>query len=207
MSEISTIFWDVGGVLLTNGWDHRERAAVLTHFGVDREAFEQRHPEPNDEWEKGLITVGEYLDHTVFYEPRSFAPEEFLAAMKAQSQVLEDSGLSVLRELASFGELELGMLNNEARELNDYRIDRFDLLECFDLFVSSCYVGMRKPHERIYRAALDLVQRDPDETIFIDDRAENAAAAAALGMHAIQYQGAEQLRTDLARLGIQTKAN
>jgi putative hydrolase of the HAD superfamily len=207
MSEISTIFWDVGGVLLTNGWDHHERAAVLAQFGLDLEAFEQRHPEANDAWEKSLIAVKEYLDRTVFYEPRSFTPDDFLEAMKAQSLVLKDSGLDLLQDLAASGEVELGMLNNEARELNDYRIDEFGLLECFDLFVSSCYVGMRKPDAKIYRAALDLVQRDPEETIFIDDREENAAAAAALGMHAIRYQGAEHLRTELARLGIQVKAN
>lgn len=209
MSKITTILWDVGGVLLTNGWDHRERAAVLAHFGLDRDPFEQRHPEPNDQWEKSLITVEEYLDRTIFYQPRSFTPADFLSAMKAQSKVLDDSALGIIRELAASEdrELELGMLNNEARELNDYRIDQFGLTDCFDIFVSSCYVGMRKPDPKIYRAALDLLQRDPAEAIFIDDRAENAAAATALGIHGIHYQGSENLRSELARLGIPVKQN
>ena len=96
MATITTILWDVGGVLLTNGWDRKERAAVLSHFGVDRDAFEQRHSEPNDAWEKGLLTVEEYLQQTVFYERRDFTPTEFVEAMKAESQVLEDSGMGSL---------------------------------------------------------------------------------------------------------------
>jgi putative hydrolase of the HAD superfamily len=100
MATITTILWDVGGVLLTNGWDHKERAAVLSRFGVDWDAFEQRHPDANDAWEKGLITVEEYLQETVFYEPRKFTVEEFVDAMKAQSKVLEDSALGILGKLA-----------------------------------------------------------------------------------------------------------
>ena len=82
MSQISTILWDVGGVLLTNGWDHKERDVVLAHFGLDRDEFEARHPEPNDQWEKGLLTVEQYLERTVFYQPRSFSPEDFFELMR-----------------------------------------------------------------------------------------------------------------------------
>ncbi|MBT9331075.1 HAD-IA family hydrolase [Paracidobacterium acidisoli] len=207
MSEISTILWDVGGVFLTNGWDHHERAAVLAQFGLDRDAFEQRHTEPNDAWEKSLITVEEYLDRTVFYEPRSFTHSDFIEAMKAQSKVLEDSALGILRELAASEETELGVLNNEARELNDFRLEEFGLLSCLDVFFSSCYVGLRKPDAKFYRLALDVLQRDPDNVVFIDDRAENAAAAAAEGMHAIRYEGSRALRNELARLGVSIERN
>ncbi len=112
MATITTILWDVGGVLLTNGWDHKERAAVLSHFGVDRDAFEQRHPDANDAWEKGLLTVEEYLDKTVFYEPRNFTAADFLEAMRAESKVLEDSALGILGPLAASESVTLGMLNN-----------------------------------------------------------------------------------------------
>src|ERR1700748_830340 len=115
MATISTILWDVGGVLLTNGWDHNERNVVLSRFGVDRDAFEQRHPETNDAWEKGLMTVEQYLQTTVFYEPRSFSSADFLAAMKEQSQVLKDSAIGILGQLAASDSIMLGMLNNEAR--------------------------------------------------------------------------------------------
>jgi putative hydrolase of the HAD superfamily len=207
MSEISTILWDVGGVLLTNGWDHKERAAVLERFHIDRESFEDRHPEANDLWEKGLISVEEYLHRTVFWTPRGFTSEEFLAAMKAESVVLPDSGIGILESIAASEEVDIGMLNNEARELNDYRIEEFGFHAYFDFFFSSCYVGLRKPGEQIYRLALDVLQCEPGEVVFIDDRAGNVEAAAGLGINAIQYQGSAQLADALARLGVEVEAN
>ncbi len=209
MATITTILWDVGGVLLTNGWDHKERAAVLSHFGVDRDAFEQRHPNANDAWEKGLLTVEEYLDKTVFYEPRNFTAADFLEAMRAESKVLEDSALGILGPLAASESVTLGMLNNEARELNDFRIEKFGLRAYFDVFLSSCYVGLRKPDAHMYELALDVLQKDAREVAFVDDRAINVEAANALGIHGIQYCGAESLKTELERLGISlgTEAN
>jgi len=202
MATINTILWDVGGVLLTNGWDQKGRAAVLSRFGLDRDAFEQRHEEPNDAWEKGLITVDEYLQKTVFHEPRNFTPDEFFAAMKAESQVLADSALGILAALAASDAVLLGMVNNESRELNDYRIQKFRLRDYFKVFLSSCYVGLRKPGARIFELALDVLQRDAESVVFVDDRPGNVAAANALGIHGIQYQGSEPLRAEFERLGI-----
>jgi len=202
MATINTILWDVGGVLLTNGWDHKERAAVLSHFGVDRNAFEQRHPEPNDLWEKGLLTVEEYLQKTVFYEPRSFSVVEFVDAMRAESKVLNDSALGIIGELASSDSLLLATVNNEARELNDYRIDTFGLRDYFKAFFSSCYVGLRKPDPQIYKLALDVLRRDAAAVAFVDDRPGNVEAAKAVGIHGIIYQGAEKLKLEFERLGI-----
>jgi len=202
MATINTILWDVGGVLLTNGWDHKERAAVLSHFGVDRNAFEQRHPEPNDLWEKGLLTVEEYLQKTVFYEPRSFSVVEFIDAMRAESKVLNDSALGIIGELASSDSLLLATVNNEARELNDYRIDTFGLRDYFKAFFSSCYVGLRKPDPQIYKLALDVLRRDAAAVAFVDDRPGNVEAAKAVGIHGIVYQGAEKLKLEFERLGI-----
>jgi putative hydrolase of the HAD superfamily len=202
MVEISTILWDVGGVLLTNGWDHNERAAVLKKFQLDTEPFEQRHELANDPWEKGLMTAEEYLLRTVFYEPRSFTPAEFLQGMKEQSTLLPHTAMRILQELAASEELELAMLNNEARELNDYRIEQFELGRYFDSFFSSCYVGLRKPDPKIFDLALDVLQRDAEEVAFIDDRQGNCDAAAALGIHAIHYLDEAQCVQALERLGL-----
>jgi putative hydrolase of the HAD superfamily len=202
MVEISTILWDVGGVLLTNGWDHNERAAVLKKFQLDTEPFEQRHELANDPWEKGLMTAEEYLLRTVFYEPRSFTPAEFLQAMKERSTLLPHTAMRILQELAASEELELAMLNNEARELNDYRIERFELGRYFDSFFSSCYVGLRKPDPKFFDLALDVLQRDAEEVAFIDDRQGNCDAAAALGIHAIRYLDEAQCVQALERLGL-----
>lgn len=202
MAEISTILWDVGGVLLTNGWDHLERAAVLKKFQLDSDAFEQRHELANDPWEKGLITAEEYLLRTVFYEPRPFTQADFLQAMKERSVLLPHTAMRILRELAASEEIELAMLNNEARELNDYRIERFELGRYFDSFFSSCYVGLRKPDQKIFDLALDVLQRDPEEVVFIDDRQGNCDAAGTLGIHGIRYIDEAQCVQALERLGL-----
>jgi putative hydrolase of the HAD superfamily len=178
---------------------------VLAHFHIDKDEFEERHPDANDAWEKGLITVEEYLNRVVFWKPRDFTEAEFLEAMKAESRVLENTALGVLENVATSIEIDLGMLNNEARELNDYRIETFGLRGYFDFFFSSCYVGLRKPSPQIYKLALDVLQCEPDEVAFIDDRAGNVDAAATLGIHAIRYQGVEQLERELAALGIEAQ--
>jgi putative hydrolase of the HAD superfamily len=202
MAEISTLLWDVGGVLLTNGWDRTERAAVLEQFALDGVAFEQRHEIANDAWEKGLMTAEQYLLQTVFYEPRPFTPGAFLQAMKERSVLLPHGALRILQELAASEEVELAMLNNEARELNDYRIEHFEFGRYFDVFLSSCYLGLRKPDPKIFELALDVLQRDAEEVAFIDDRPGNCAAAEALGIHAIQYQDESQCAQALERLGL-----
>lgn len=204
MAEISTVLWDVGGVLLTNGWDHVERAAVLRQFELDADAFEQRHELANDAWEKGFMTAEQYLLQTVFYQPRPFTPDAFLEEMKKQSFLLPHGAMRILQELAASDELELAILNNEARELNDYRIERFQFGRYFDVFLSSCYLGLRKPDPRFFDLALDVLQRDPEEVVFIDDRAHNCEAAQTLGIHAIRYQDEAQCIHALERLGLNT---
>jgi putative hydrolase of the HAD superfamily len=202
MGAVKTILFDVGGVLLTNGWDHAERAAVLAHFSLDREAYEARHAQANDLWEKGLITADEFLKETVFFEPRPFTAAEFLEQMKAQSKVLPQGALGILQELRASQNIQLAILNNEAKELDDFRIDRFQLQKYFSAFFSSCYLGLRKPDAKIYRLALEVLHRRAEEVIFVDDREENCAAARNLGIHGILYRGEAQFRSSLEELGI-----
>ena len=202
MFPFDVILFDVGGVLLTNGWDHGERAAAMSHFGLDRAAFEARHLAPNDAWERDVIPVKAYLDTTVFYEPRSFSQEDFVAFMLTQSKLLPDGALGILRELAASDQYLLGALNNEARVTNDYRFKTFGLRELFDVALSSCYLGLRKPDVAIYKRALDIVGRPPERVLFIDDRRENVAAADAVGMKGIQFLGADSLRSELVSLGV-----
>src|SRR5580698_6595478 len=157
MFPFDAILFDVGGVLLTNGWDHRERAAVLDQFQLDRADFESRHTAPNDAWERDAITAKEYLDATVFYEPRSFSQREFLDAIFAQSKLLTDGGMGILKELAASDKCAVGVLNNEAREPNEYRFEHFGLRAYLQVAFSSCYMGLRKPGSAIYRRALDIL--------------------------------------------------
>ena len=207
MNGISTILFDVGGVLLTNGFDRQQRDGVIARFGLDAADFEHRHNEVDQAWEKDEIGVDEYLRHTVFFQPRSFSQTEFLEAMRAQSAILEDSAIGILRQLAASQQYVLATVNNECRVLNEFRLKEFGLLDMFEAFFTSCYLGIRKPDRRIYQIALDVLQRDPERAIFIDDREENVAAAASLGIHGIQYKGSQPLAADLARLGLSFAEN
>ena len=202
MYPFDVILFDIGGVLLTNGWDHCERAVVLDQFHVDKGEFEKRHSEANDLWERDVISARTYLDETVFYEPRSFGYEDFLNAIFAQSVELPEGALGILRELAASGRYMLGCLNNEAREPNEYRFREFGLRQCFDVALSSCFIGMRKPKPEMYRRAIDIIGKPPQRILFIDDRPENAASAAATGMKTIWFKGAETLRRDLEYLAV-----
>ena len=202
MFPFDVILFDVGGVLLTNGWDHRERALVLEQFHLDRAAFEGRHTQPNDAWERDAITAKDYLDATVFYEPREFSHDEFLAAICAQSKLLPNGAMGVLSDLAASDKCMLGVLNNEAREPNEYRFRTFGISDHLQVALSSCYVGLRKPGAAIYRRALDILGKPAERILFIDDRAENVAGAAASGMTAIQFKGEAALRAELERMGV-----
>lgn len=199
MSEIHAIFWDVGGVLLTNAWDHTERAAALEHFRLDEKEFQGRHEMVVSSFERGKISLDDYLDRTVFYRSRSFTREEFRDYMMSLSRPMTDV-LTFARDLAASGKYFMGTINNESRELNLYRIKKFGLRDIFRVFVSSCFVGLRKPESGIYRLALEITQINPEECCFIDDRALNLECAAKLGMRTIQMQTLEQLRGDLGKL-------
>jgi putative hydrolase of the HAD superfamily len=202
MLPFDVILFDVGGVLLTNGWDHKERAAVVQNFGLDVAEFEARHPEPNDAWEKDEITAKEYLDATVFYKPRSFTHEDFLKAIFAQSVLLTDSGLPVLKEISSTQRYLVGALNNEAREPNEYRFQRYELRKYFEIALSSCYIGLRKPNLEMYKRAIDILGRPAERVLFIDDRQGNVDSAVDAGMKAIRFTGAENLRRELEKLDV-----
>jgi putative hydrolase of the HAD superfamily len=201
LSTIHAIFWDVGGVILTNAWDHTQRMAALGNFRLDEKEFHSRHEMVVSSFERGKITLDEYLDRTVFYRDRPFTRDQFRDFMFSLSKPLPDV-LAFARRLAESGKYFMGTLNNESRELNLYRIEKYGLREIFRLFVSSCFVGLRKPESGIYRLAIEITQINPEECCFIDDRALNLECAAKLGMRTIQMQTLDQLQKELAKLGV-----
>ena len=202
MLRISAIFWDVGGVLLTNGWDRAQREKALEQFHLDREEFNDRHEMLVSSFERGKISLDEYLDRTIFYRSRPFTRDEFRQFMFALSQPKSDE-LALAQELSRSGKYLMSTINNESRELNLYRIEKFGLREIFDIFISSCFVGLRKPEKDIYRLALELTQQVPAQCCFIDDRDLNLESAEKLGMQTIRMQTVEQLRQELRKLGVQ----
>ncbi len=202
MSAIRAIFWDVGGVLLTNAWDHTERADALEHFHLDAKEFQARHEMVVSSFERGKISLDEYLDRTVFYSVRPFTRDQFRDYMFSLSRPMPEV-LTFARALAGTGKYFMGTINNESRELNVYRIEKFGLREIFRVFVSSCFVGLRKPESGIYQLAIELTQIAPEDCCFIDDRSPNLECAAKLGMHTIQMQTLAQLKGDLQKLNVQ----
>lgn len=200
MLPFNVILFDVGGVLLTNSWDVRQRAEAAAHFHLNEAELQARHAEIVDVWERGAMLMGTYLDVAVFYEPRSFSRDEFVACMLDQSKMLPNGAMGILKELAASGKYLIGSLNNEARELNEYRFKAFGLRQYFDVALTSCYVGLRKPDLAMYRRAVDIVGGPPERILFIDDRAENVAAAAAAGLVALQFTSADALQCELTKM-------
>ena len=202
MPEINTVFWDIGGVILTNGWDHDSRAEAVQMFGLDAAEFRERHDLSFPAFDAGQISLNQYLDRTLFYKPRTFSREEFTAFMFAQSKEYPETR-AVLTDVAKSGKYYVASINNEPKELNDYRIEAFGLRKEFQAFFSSCYLSSRKPEETIYKIALEVSQRSPEKSVFIDDRPLNLENPRRLGMHVIHHQNSKQLRIDLKALGIE----
>jgi putative hydrolase of the HAD superfamily len=202
LGTITTLFWDIGGVVLTNGWDRDSRRQAADAFELDWEDFQDRHDLSFPVFDSGHITLNQYLDRTLFYRPRSFTREEFTAFMFAQSKEYPETR-AVLSGLAGSRKYFIAAINNEPLELNQYRIEAFGLRKDFQIFFSSCFVYTRKPDEAIFRMALSVTQRPAEECVFIDDRAINLENPRRLGMNVIHHKDAPQLLGELKSLGIE----
>lgn len=201
MAKVTTLFWDNGGVILTNGWDRSSRREAVEKFHLDWADFEDRHELMLDAFERGHASLDDYLKRTVFYRERPYSIEEFKDFMFAQSQPFAES-LEFVGNLAARERWLMAALNNESAEINEYRIRTFNLREYFEAFFSSCYLGVRKPGPQIYNLALRITQTSPRECLLIDDRELNLECAREMGMNTIQFINVPQLCEDLARYGV-----
>lgn len=202
-TTIKTLFLDMGGVILTNGWGRKSRELAAEKFGLDFIDMNERHRMAFDSYETGKMSLHDYLQLTVFYTEQSFTPEVFMEFMYQQSQPLQEM-LDYVKQLKAWNNLQVVSLNNEGKELNDYRIRTFKLDQLFDAFVSSAFVHLRKPDKDIYQLALDVAYVKPEEAIYIDDRLMFVNVARSLGINSIQHQTVEQTKQELARFGLIT---
>jgi putative hydrolase of the HAD superfamily len=191
------LFWDIGGVLLTNGWDRHARAEAVRRFHLDRADFEARHARVIDDFDSGRMGLEEYMTETIFFRAQEFTREAFREFMYSRSEPFPDV-LKIAAEFAADRTCFMAALNNESLPINQYRIERFGLRRYFRCFFSSCYLGVRKPAGRMYELALQLTQSPPEDCVFIDDRPENLEPARRLNMRTVHFVNAEQLREDLA---------
>jgi putative hydrolase of the HAD superfamily len=194
-----TIFLDVGGVLLTNGWDHPARKKTADHFELNFNEMDALHNFIFNVYEIGQITLDQYLDTVVFTQPRKFNHHEFKEYMFAQSEELPGM-IPWLVTWKQETRHRVISINNEGKELNDHRVQKFNLRNCFDAFVSSCEVGMRKPDPGIFTLALGVAQSKPIDSIYFDDRPMLVAAAARIGIQAVLHENFEKTKSILENL-------
>lgn len=199
--DLRILFFDVGGILLTNGWGHESRREAARIFDIDYDEMNDLHNFIFNVYEIGKITLDEYLNTVIFNKPRSFTVEDFKAFMYAQSKELPDM-LSWLKSWKKDCRFRIMSINNEGKELNDYRIHKFQLHKCFDGFISSCEVKMRKPDPGIFRLAMGIAQALPSQCLYFDDRLMFANAAERLGIKAFQHTSFEETRRILESLDV-----
>ncbi|MFD2934251.1 HAD family hydrolase [Spirosoma flavum] len=198
---ITTLFVDIGGVLLTNGWGRQSRKLAAETFDLNLVELEERHHLTFDTYEVGKLTLEEYLDRVVFYEPRSFTIDTFRAFMYSQSKPYPEM-IALVRQLKEKYRLKIAVVNNEGREMNSYRIQTFKLNEFVDFFISSSFVHFRKPDADIFRVALDIAQVPINQVLYLDDRSMFVDVAEGLGIQGICHVDYLSTRAKLESFGL-----
>ena len=200
-TTISTLFLDIGGVLLTNGWDRNARRLAAESFALDFEEMNERHHLTFDTYEEGKLSLDGYLERVVFYEPRPFTRNEFQEFMLEQSRPFSEM-IDLVCRLKSHHRLKVAVVSNEGRELTEYRIKTFGLGKFIDFFVSSCFVHFRKPDTDIYRIALDIAQVAPAQVLYIEDRSMFVEVASSMGIRGIVHRDHATTQRELAEFGL-----
>jgi putative hydrolase of the HAD superfamily len=201
-SPIKTLFLDIGGVLLTDGWDHHARRRAAKKFHLEWAEMEGRHELNFATFEEGKLTLEVYLDRVVFHEKRSFTRAQFRRFMFAQSAPCPGT-IQLATQLKRRYRLKVVVVSNEARELNAYRIRHFKLDALVDAFVSSCFVGVRKPDAEIFRLALDIAQTPAGQIVYIENTPLFVQIAEGMGIRSILHTDYKSTCAKLAVLGLQ----
>jgi len=203
-NRITTIFLDIGHVLLSNGWGHESRLAAAKAFNLNYDEMQSRHKIVVATYEEGKLSLSEYLNRVIFYKDRSFTPEIFTEFMFAQTTPDKEM-IELIRQLKEKYHLKIAVINNEARELNDYRIKKFQLNQFVDFFISSCFVHLRKPDADIFRLALDIAQVSPENVVYIEDTQMFVNIANNFGIRGIKHLNYLSTSAELSILGLSIK--
>ena len=200
-NAITCLFLDIGGVLLTDGWSHDAGKMAAKKFRMNLEELNKRHTEAIDIYEVGKLTLKEFLNWVVFYEKRSFTQNQFRKFIYEQSKSYPQM-IALIRRLKLQYGLKIVVVSNEGREFNEFRIHKFKLDEFVDYFISSCYVGLRKPDADIFRVALDIVRVHPNQVIYIDNTPMFVQIAKCLGIQSILQTDYKTTFAKLASFGL-----
>ena len=201
--SITSLFIDIGGVLLTNGWDRHAREKAAEHFGLDLAELNSRHQQIFDTYEVGKTSLKEYLERVVFHKKQKFTLEEFRSLMFAQSKPYPEM-IQLICDLKAKYQLKIAVVSNEGRELNEHRIKKFKLERFVDFFISSSFVHLRKPDKDIYRLALDVSLVPISQVLYIEDRPMFVQVAEDLGIKSICHCSYETTVQQLKRFGLHT---
>ena len=204
-APITALFVDIGGVLLTDGWDHDARKRAATNFKLELAEMEDRHHLTFDTYEEGKLTLEEYLDRVVFYQKRPFTRARFRRFMFAQSKPYPEM-ISLVAQLKVRHGVKVAVVSNEGRELNAYRIRKFKLDGFVDSFISSCFVHVRKPDADIFRLALDIAQAPAGQVVYVDNTPMFVQIAEGLGIRSILHTDYRSTCAKLASLGLRSGA-
>jgi putative hydrolase of the HAD superfamily len=200
--KIRALFLDIGGVLLTNGWEHASRQLAAKKFGLDDEDMEERHQLIFDTYEMGKLTLDDYLNMVIFHQKRDFSKEDFKAFMFEQSQAF-DRNIAFFKELKLRYRLKVIAVSNEGRELNEYRIKQFKLDELFDAYISSCYVHLHKPDKEMLKMASDISHTPPENALYVDDRPLLVDVAKSFGLQTLHFTGKEDAKVFIEKCSFQ----
>jgi len=199
---VTALFLDIGGVLLTDGWDHFARKRAAVEFNLDSAEMEIRHHLTFETYEEGKLSLEEYLGQVVFYQDRPFTLAQFRKFMFAQTKPFPNM-IDLARRLKEKYRLKIVVVNNEARELNIHRIRKFKLDEFVDSFISSSFVHIRKPDMDIFRLALDIAQTPARQVVYLEDTPLFVQIAESLGIRSILHSDYPTTHTKLASFGLQ----
>lgn len=200
--SITTLFLDIGGVVLSDGWDRHARRRAAAQFELDLAEMEARHQLTFETYEDGKLTLNEYLGLVVFSQERSFTRAQFRRFMFAQSKPYPDM-IELIQWLKAWYGLKVVVVSNEARELNAYRVRKFKLDGFVDFFISSCFVHLRKPDPDIFRLALDISQVSAQQVVYIENTPMFIDIAAGLGIRGILHTDYASTAAQLAAFGLQ----
>ena len=195
------LFLDIGGVLLTDGWNHHSRERAVIHFNLDWTEMDERHRINFAVYEEGKMTLEEYLGRVIFYQQRAFTQAEFRDFMFAQSEPYSEM-IALISRLKIGHQLKIAVVSNEARELNAYRIEKFKLGAFVDFFISSCFVHTRKPDIEIFRLALDIAQVPVGQIVYIENTAMFVEIAQGLGIRSIVHTDYKSTRAQVSAFGL-----
>lgn len=199
MSDIQAVFWDLGGVILRTEdrtkRDHWEQRLGMEPRELDRFIFAGEMGQKAALGKASAEQVWEWVGHelNLSHEDRQQMIRDFWRG--------DDIDVELVRYIRGLRAQFLnGLISNAWLELRGQLVDHWHIDDAFDDLVISAEVGLAKPDPAIYRLALDRLEVQAEQAVFIDDFESNIAAASDLGMHAVLFRNREQAIADVDKL-------